>query len=93
MQVDLSLDIIQNGVPKSAYHCPIALRLKEMFPDAKRITVGRDNVQILYVDNRHDEYNLDETGMWFVNQFDRNLPVYPCTITLRFRRGALGRKL
>lgn len=71
---------IDQGRPKAASSCAIALAIREQFPDAEVISVGPARVVIDQIRYLHNAYE-------FVEAFDDRKPVSPRTVLLTYECG------
>ena len=70
MKIKVTQEHIHNGTPGDSECCPIALAVKEIFPN-NHISVCKDCVAI------DDDACNTEAISWFIDDFDRFLDVEP----------------
>lgn len=77
MKITVTAKHIKNGKPKKVSVCPIALSLKEQFPN-KRICVEG---YVIHIGNL--SFSVSERARKFILKFDQKLPVKPFTFNLK----------
>ena len=75
MKVTVTQEHIDNGWAMDACKCPIALALKEMFPETKIYVCGRDNPTTIRIDRII--YEIPDKAIEFITDFDLSGHVEP----------------
>lgn len=82
MKINVTQQDIDNGIQGDCYRCPIAqamCRLTGMTPDDPIIEVDTGSITI-WTDSQTLVWTMGEDGAVFVDSFDHDMPVQPCTI-------------
>lgn len=82
MKINITQQDIDEGLPGQVHKCPIAqalCRIIGMVPDAGLIEV-EDTSIVIFAGAHSLIWELDDTGIEFVEDFDHGMPVQPCTI-------------
>jgi hypothetical protein len=77
MKKKLTEELITKGVPEEACKCPLALLLKEAYPQSKIWVDVAEGVPDVYVDDHRVTFADPEKIVEFITRFDNKKKVAP----------------
>ncbi len=81
MQLTITQQHIDDGIRNTIEACPISHALRSRYPNAYGINVGTVDAEVyLALGKKH--YTLGDDAQRFIDAFDAERPVQPCTLTL-----------
>ena len=82
--IDVTEEDNREGKPGSCGACPIALASKRAFPDADKVHVDTQYIEIIKDGRIIATAELPDEAVAFIEEFDSSIPVKPIRFTLKF---------
>ena len=77
-------DHINNGIRNDSRYCPIALSLKDKYPQATTIEAEYIGIEIEFEEGNSIRFYLGNNAYDFMSKFDEGHEIEPCIIDLKY---------